>query len=231
MNSTQSELAVPNMRRASPAKHSHSFNRFLGLILIFSMIVALVPCRARADVSGSPTTVVQSVVTRALKVLRSKSTSVAQRRDELRQIVAGNFDFAAMSRSALGYHWRTLSNGQRTDFTNLFTAFIEDAYLSKINDYSNQQVTFKGERSLGQGFSQVDTNIVAAGKQPIAVNYLLLQSGGDWRIYDVTVDNISIIANYRNQFNRVINDRGYNALISDLRSKQQQLAESLGQQH
>ncbi|MGH7916854.1 MAG: MlaC/ttg2D family ABC transporter substrate-binding protein [Candidatus Binataceae bacterium] len=231
MNSTQTESSITRMRRAALVGKSR-LNRFLAVALTLSVLAALAPCpAARADVGGSPMEVVQSVVTRAIKVLRNKSTPAAQRRDELRRIVVGNFDFNAMSRSALGYHWRTLSSGQRADFTNLFTAFIEDAYLSKINDYSGQQVAFKGQRSLGQGFSQVDTNIMAPGKRPISVNYLLLQGGGDWRIYDVTVDNISIIANYRNQFNRVINDRGYNALISDLRSKQQQLAETLGERH
>jgi phospholipid transport system substrate-binding protein len=75
---------------------------------------------------------------------------------------------------------------------------------------------------------EIDSKIVQAGKSPIPVNYLLEQKDGGWMIYDVTVDAISIIANYRNQFNRVINDQGFPKLMSDLRAKQQQLASLLG---
>ncbi|MGH7932705.1 MAG: MlaC/ttg2D family ABC transporter substrate-binding protein [Candidatus Binataceae bacterium] len=175
--------------------------------------------------------VAKGVVNRALGILQNKSMPAAERRTQLRGVVADNFDFTEMSRSALGYQWRKLTPDQRGEFTKLFSSFIVDAYLSKINDYNGQQVAFAGEKSLGQGYSQVNSNIVQQGKQPIRVNYLLLQKGGAWKIYDVTVDAISIIANYRNQFNRVINDRGFNALMNDLRSKQQQLAQSLGESH
>jgi phospholipid transport system substrate-binding protein len=231
MEPTKTNLAAGAMRSAANGRYRLML-RLGAFALALAIVAALLPNRlARADIGSSPMSVVQSVVNRALAVLRDKSAPAAQRREALRKIVAGNFDFTAMSRSALGYHWRSLSNEQRADFTKLFTAFIEDAYLAKINDYSGQQVAFKGENSLGQGFQQVNTDIVAPGKQPIHVNYLLLKEGGAWKIYDVTVDNISIIANYRTQFNRVINERGYNSLVSDLRSKQQQLAEALGEGH
>jgi phospholipid transport system substrate-binding protein len=91
------------------------------------------------------------------------------------------------------------------------------------------QVQFGQSRSLGEGYAKVDTTIVQAGKNPIPVTYLLEQSGGGWKIYDVAVDNISIIANYRNQFNRVINEQGFPKLMADLRAKQQQLGSELGE--
>jgi len=172
--------------------------------------------------------VTQTMVNRALQIMANKRAPVQQRRRELREAIENEFDFTEMSKSALGYHWRTLSPQQRSQFTQLFTAFIEDAYLSKIQDYSGQQVRVLGQTPLGQSYTQINTEIVQPGKSPIAVNYLLLQKDGTWKIYDVTVDAISIIANYRNQFNRVINEKGFGQLMADLQAKQQELASLLG---
>ena len=72
------------------------------------------------------------------------------------------------------------------------------------------------------------SQIIQPGKQPIKVDYLLRELDGDWKIYDVTVDAISIVANYRNQFNRVINDQGFDKLMANMRAKQQQLQASMG---
>jgi phospholipid transport system substrate-binding protein len=183
---------------------------------------------ALADAGGSPMAVTQTMVNRALQIMANKRAPVQQRRRELREAIENEFDFTEMSKSALGYHWRTLSPQQRSQFTQLFTAFIEDAYLSKIQDYSGQQVRVLGQTPLGQSYTQINTEIVQPGKSPIAVNYLLLQKDGAWKIYDVTVDAISIIANYRNQFNRVINEKGFGQLMADLQAKQQELASLLG---
>ena len=172
--------------------------------------------------------VTQNMVNHSLQIMANKSAPVQERRRQLREAIENEFDFTEMSKSALGYHWRTLNGNQRSQFTQLFTAFIEDAYLSKIQDYSGQQVQFQGQSPLGQGYSQINTVIVQPGKSPIAVNYLLLQKAGSWKIYDVTVDAISIIANYRNQFNRVINEKGFDQLMADLQAKQQELASLLG---
>jgi phospholipid transport system substrate-binding protein len=181
-----------------------------------------------ASVNDGAMAMTQGMVQRSLQILRNTNAPVTQRRRDLRAVLEGHFDFAEMSRSALGYHWRALTPEQREEFTNLFKAFIEDAYLSKIQDYKGQDVQFTRQRSLGEGYVEIDSKIVQAGKSPIPVNYLLEQKDGGWMIYDVTVDAISIIANYRNQFNRVINDQGYPKLVSDLRAKQQQLASLLG---
>ena len=118
------------------------------------------------------------MVDQALQILGSSSTPLPQRRRQLRGLVEQNFDFAAMSRSALGFNWRSLSPDQREQFTKLFTAFIEVAYLDKIQDYQGQQVRFTGQHSLGQGYEQVDTHIVQAGKSPICSQ---LPARTNWR--------------------------------------------------
>ena len=194
------------------------------------LILSLAPSRflAPAMADEDPMTVVKNTVNQALDVLRDTSSPLAQRQDKLRQIVAQTFDFKEMAKSALGYHWKELTPAQQQEFTNAFIAFIEDSYLSKINDYHNQQVNFLKVTNDGPQYAQVNTDIVQPnGKDAIHVNYRLLKEDGTWKIYDVTVDAISIIANYRNQFNRVMNSKGYDTLIKDLKAKQAALAASL----
>jgi phospholipid transport system substrate-binding protein len=200
----------------------------LMLTLTAALVLSLAPSRFLAPAwADDPMSVVKTTVNQALEVLRDKSTPLAQRQDKLRQIVAATFDFTEMAKSALGYHWKQITTAQQQEFTTAFVAFIEDSYLSKINDYSGQQVNFLRASNEGAQYAQVNTDIVQPKGEAIHVNYRLLQEDSTWKIYDVTVDAISIIANYRNQFNRVMNNKGYDTLISDLKSKQAALAASL----
>jgi phospholipid transport system substrate-binding protein len=200
-----------------------------GLIAVAMLITPGIFAPAVAHADNDAMAVTQSVVNQALQILGNTAEPLPQRRRELRGLVEQHFDFRAMSRSALGYNWRSLSEDQHQQFTKLFTAFIEVAYLDKIQDYQGQQVRFTGQHSLGEGYVQVDTQILEPGKSPVSVNYLLEQTGGTWKVYDVTVEAISIIANYRNQFNRIIQQKGFDQLMADLQAKQQQLASLLGE--
>jgi phospholipid transport system substrate-binding protein len=216
-----------------PVKSPGKILRVIGTAALIAISLTLVAGHYSAGVASvddGAMAMTQGLVRRSLQIMRNTNAPVTQRRRDLRAVLEGHFDFAEMSRSALGYHWRKLTPQQRDEFTSLFKAFIEDAYLSKIQDYKGQDVQFIRERRLEAGYVEIDSKIVQAGKDPIPVNYLLEQKNGSWMIYDVTVDAISIIANYRNQFNRVINEQGFPKLMSDLRAKQQQLASLLGGQ-
>jgi phospholipid transport system substrate-binding protein len=199
--------------------------RTLGFALAFLVAAAILPQSAHAD---DPMSVVKGTVNQALGVLRDKQAPLQQRQNQLRQIVAQSFDFTEMAKSAMGYHWKDLTPAQKDEFSKVFSTFIEDSYLGKLNDYKGQQVVFLSSKNVDSpDYAQVNTQIVQPGKDPIALNFRLERAGNDWKVYDVTVDAISIIANYRNQFNRVMNNQGYATLIGDLKSKQQALAASL----
>lgn len=220
-----------NLQAVGPARVSSSVARmalsaFAGATLVLMVAQAVSPARVWAF--STALDAVNQVINTSLPVLRDRHTPLTQRRRHLRTLIEQHFDFADMARIALGYHWRELNPTQRTQFTQLFTAFIENAYLSKIQDYSGQDVAVLGQNSEGEGFARVRSQIIQQGKQPIKVDYLLRDMDGDWKIYDVTVDAISIVANYRNQFNRVINDQGFDKLMVDMRAKQQQLQASMG---
>jgi phospholipid transport system substrate-binding protein len=171
----------------------------------------------------------KALVDQALGVLRDRNLSLAQERQQLRALADAHFDFRDMARSALGYHWRDLSEDQRQQFVKLFTAFIEDAYLNRIQEYEGQDIEFVSQKSEGDGYVTVDSRVVGANMEhPVDLQFRLKQNSPEWKIYDVTVDAISITANYRNQFNRVINNQGFDKLMADLQAKQAQLAADLG---
>jgi len=203
----------------------------VGLGLAFGWpVLPLFPARAaHATTDGGPMGVVRPLVEDALQILRDGQAPTPERQQRLRSLIAPVFDFTTMSRYALGYHWRDLTPEQRTEFTEVFAHFIQDSYLSRINEYSGQEVTFGKVTSESADYAQVHTRIIEKGQPPTAVNYRLERVDGGWKIYDVTVDNLSILANYRNQFSRVMNKSGYATLIGDLRKKQQTLAASLGE--
>jgi phospholipid transport system substrate-binding protein len=203
-----------------------------GCIVMLALIAAIAMV-APVSADQSATDTVKSLVNPALQILNDKSTALKDRQEKLRQLVSGDiFDYTAMARSALGLHWKDLNAQQQQDFTQVFTAFLRDSYISRIQDFSVQQVNFEGESDIGDGRTEVKTTVQRpGGAAPVQITYMLRKDNGKWLIYDVTVDNISIAANYRNQFNRVINNKGFDTLMADLRSKQQSLEDQLGTAH
>lgn len=214
--------------------------------LVLAMLYAAAPARAQsgAPVSSAaapatdPMAAVKEVVNQAIAVFRNQQISQTDRMTQLRAIAEAHIDFASMARSSVGYHWRTLTPEQQAQFVPLFTKFIEDVVLSRIQSYSVQKIqsqiqsttiNFTRELTNGADAQVFSTVVVQDQPKPLAVNYMLQQLNGQWMIYDINVDAISVIANYRNQFNRVINNDGYAKLVSILQQKTQSLGNTLGQ--
>jgi phospholipid transport system substrate-binding protein len=190
-----------------------------------------------SDAPTDPMASVKLVIDQAIIVFKDKQIAPADREQKLRTIAETRLDFQEMARSAVGYHWKDFNPEQKAEFVPLFTAFIEDAYLSRIETYSvekvNQQIQssliqFNKETTDGPDYATVFSTVVLNDRNnPIQVNYLMRRNANEWKIYDITLDAISVIANYRNQFNRVLNNGGYDKLVSVLRQKQQALGASL----
>jgi phospholipid transport system substrate-binding protein len=179
---------------------------------------------AAVAAAGDPMATVQETVRQVLSIVKDPSyqSSTSARREKLREIIAPRFDFTEMARSAMGYHWRTLSPAQRDEFVGLFTGLLEASYMGKIEGYKGQKIVYVKQSEEGS-LAQVNTNIIPSGGEPIAVNYRLKQSDGTWKVYDVVIDQISLIGNYRNQFNRIMNSKWYGQLVSALKQKQQSI--------
>ena len=212
--------------------------------LVIAMLYAAAPARAQTAApapasANDPMGAVKGVVDQAIAVFRNRQLSPADRMTQLRAIAEAHIDFASMARSAVGYHWNSLTPDQQAQFVPLFTKFIEDVVLSRIQSYSVEKIqsqiestaiTFNREHINSPDDAQVYSTVVVQDRpNPLSVNYMLRQTDGQWKIFDITVDAISVIANYRNQFNRVINNEGYDKLVSILRQKTQSLSNSIGQ--
>jgi phospholipid transport system substrate-binding protein len=178
---------------------------------------------AQQQTPTPPSQVVRETIDEALAMLRNDTIPERQRRRELISLVQKHFDFAAMARSALGSHWKNLSSHQRRRYVALFIAFLEDAYIGKIESYRGQPIQLANEVQLSNDQVEVPTNILQTHGDPVKVNYLMQLEGDQWKVYDVTVDSVSIVANYRNQFNRVIERHGFDTLMREMRAKQKHL--------
>jgi phospholipid transport system substrate-binding protein len=222
-----------------------NFSRAYGFLLVVlaAMLIGarVVPAAAQqsaqAAVSPAATMSVKSIIDQSIVVFKDQQISAADREKKLREIAERHFDFEEMSRSAVGYHWRDFTPAQKSEFVPLFTAFIEDAYLSRIETYSvekvNQQIQtskiqFTKETSDGPDYAEVFSNVALQDQaNPVQVNYMMRRDNNEWKIYDLSIDAISVIANYRNQFNRVLNSDGYDKLVSIMRQKTEGLRKTM----
>jgi phospholipid transport system substrate-binding protein len=228
----ETRLAVTHdVRALARRNYPKALGLFFGLILTATTILlSLHPIAHCSSTPGDATAMVKGTVDQVLEVLSDKQTPRELRQHKVIEIVGGSFDFTDMARSSLGYNWKKLSSAQQEQFVPLFTAFMEDAYLDKIDSYSGQKVQFVGQNAMEANTAEVKSVVQPADSsdQPIRINYLVKQTDGDWKVYDVTVDDISITANYRNQFNRMIDQQGFNGLLSAMREKQRELRQSIG---
>lgn len=204
----------------------------LGAALVALLIAAGWPpqpgARAVAATTQEPMAEVKSVIDRAARILRDRQLSLPERRRELRNLAGQYFEFPAMARSAMGSHWSSLSSEQRAQYTQLFTDFIEAAYLDKIQGYVDLKFQFVSQRTSGGHYAEVVTNVLQPDSEPINLKFELQREAAGWRVYDVVIDGVSMLDNYRTQFHRVITRHGFNVLMEDLRLKQKQLAALLG---
>jgi phospholipid transport system substrate-binding protein len=210
-------------------------------------IVLLLLCTARVKTviastlaSTDPMSVIKTGTDQVIAVFNDQQMPLNQRREKLRSMSLYYFDFDSMAKSVLGYHWRELTPVQRSQFVPLFTEFIQDAYLSRMEqatvekirqEAKTAQIKFLKQTYFSSDYAEVFSTVALEDhRAPLEVNYLMHQSGGQWQVYDVTVDAISLIANYRNQFNRIINNQGYPKLIADLEAKREQLRQYMNQE-
>jgi phospholipid transport system substrate-binding protein len=172
--------------------------------------------------AGVPTEQVRQTADKVLQVLQdpqSKSNSnAAQRREQLTQILASRFDFAEMAKRSLGANWQKGSASEQQQFVRLFTNLLESSYIGQIEAYSGEKIIY-GRETVEQNQADVETKIVTKKSEEVSVNYKLRGDGGNWKVYDVVIENVSLVNNFRNQFNRMLAKGSFADLISQLESK------------
>ena len=186
---------------------------------IILIIFLTLPLQAYA---GKPLNAVQAQVEKILDILRDpglKSESAAEaKKDRIWEIIGTVFDYDELSRRALGRNWKKLDASQQKEFTDLFSRLLGNIYLGRIIAYTDEKVVFDKEKMLAEDKAEVQSRIVTASKE-IPLNYRLILKGGEWRVYDVAVEGISLVRNYRTQFRDIFKKKSPEDLLEMLRKK------------
>lgn len=174
--------------------------------------------------AASPIEEVRSTVQRVLEILKypkfQGEVNKKQRRAELQQAIQPRFDFDEMARRSLGNHWKRHA-ARSNEFIPIFTDFVEKSYVANIESFKNEKILYIRER-LDNNFAQVDTKVVTSRGDEIPINYKLHTIGGEWKIYDVVIENVSLVNNYRSQFNRILSTASFDELLKKLQEKRQE---------
>ncbi len=184
---------------------------------IFAAVIFVTLTSATLAEAQTPGQQVRETIQRVTAIAGSSTAGESERHDALKRLILPRFDWNEMARQTLGSHWPAASEKQR-DFVVTFTEFVGNAYLGQIGAYHNEKVVYLGERRENN-HAQVDTKLEPANGEPISVSYRLHQVDGEWKIYDVFISDISLVHNYRAQFNRMLRKGSFEELLRQLKEK------------
>ena len=171
--------------------------------------------------TGSATEAMKGTIDQVLKILEDESLKAPEKSRErleiLEHIIGKRFDYQEMGKRTLGKHWRQLSKADREEFVHLFQRFLSKTYAGNVDGYAGEQVEYLKERRKGD-FAEVQT-AVTSEQSTISIYYRLLKRSKTWRVYDVVIDGVSLVKNFRSQFGRIIEAESVERLLEKLRTK------------
>ena len=189
----------------------------IGILLALPLFI-VVPASAAA---GPATDSIRGTIDEVFKVLDDKELKKPERHEDRRQrlesVVGARFDYSEMSRRSLGTQWNQLSDKEKHEFVDLFRTLLTNTYADRVENYSGEGVQYLSERTEKE-YAEVRTKVLS-GKTEIPMDYRLLRKDNDWRVYDVVVDGVSLVNNYRGQFSKILHTSSYPGLVDQLRKK------------
>ena len=196
--------------------------RALGIAsLIFP---ALLMIGSSGFAAHTPLELIQSGTDRALQIIRSAHSgtapSLSQRRAEILQIVDEYFDFGEMAKRALGRPWKEQSPQKQQEFVDLFKQLLFNNYAGKVETYTgtNEKIVYDGEKIEGE-YALVKTRVLEYKNTNVQLDYRLRLIKGEWKVYDVVAEGVSLVDNYRGQFNSILANKSFDAFLAQLREK------------
>jgi len=188
--------------------------------LVVALSLLLLVLGAAPVQAATPLETVRTEVNKVLEVLRNKSLKEEAKREKLRGLYAEMFDQEELSRWCLGRNWNKLSEAQRKEFLPLFQQVLEKTYGDRILAYSDEKILFDREVPISKGRVEVQTRVITTKSKEVPFNYRLFQDkSGTWKVYDVVVENVSLVMNYRSQFNEILAKGTPDDLLEILRKK------------
>ena len=188
--------------------------------LVVGLSLLLLVMGAAPVYAATPLETVRTEVNKVLEVLRNKSLKEDAKREKLRVLYAEMFDQEELSRWCLGRNWNKLSEAQRQEFLPLFQQVLEKTYGDRILSYSDEKILFDREVPISKGRVEVQTRVMTTKSKEVPFNYRVFQNkSGTWKVYDVVVENVSLVMNYRSQFNEILAKGTPDELLEILRKK------------
>jgi phospholipid transport system substrate-binding protein len=189
------------------------------IIIVGLLMISTAFAGVTSDVKNSVDELFRIVSDKKMK------NSDLERRQALNKVINVIFDYSEMSKRSLGKHWNERTPDERREFIDLFALLLQHSYLSKIESYNNEKIVYLKE-TLDDKYAEIKSKIVTAKRDEYTLDYRLLNENGKWMVYDIVIEGVSMISNYRAQFNRVINDKGYSGLVKVLQIKTSEITAS-----
>ena len=203
-------------RRSRPS--GRAARRILAAVVAVSLALLTAPAPSRA---GEPTDQVRGAIDRVLEILKKKDLQAkekrAERRTLLREEISKAFDFDEMAKRSLGPAWRQRTPEERKEYVALFRQVLENSYLGKVEAYQGEKIRYVKESVEEGRIATVETLIVTGKGQEIPLNYRMMKEKSDWRVYDVIIEEISLVNNYRSQFGAILQKSSFQDLLARLR--------------
>ncbi len=195
----------------------------LSRVITTVLLVLAISGLAMAGTTGM-TERVRSAIDSALAVLNDPAlmgpSHTKERRKRVRSVVEGAIDFEEIAKRSLGVHWRKRTPVERREFIRLFSNLLEASYMDKIEANYDAKVLYKGEKMNGKGTRGVVKTIVVTRKDTeVPIDYRMMKKGGRWVAYDIVIEGVSLVSNYRTQFNQIIQKSSYEDLVKGLKKK------------
>ena len=186
------------------------------------MILTLVLSHTGAASAGVPTDQIRVTVDRVLMILKDPALNAAgakeARRSELSKAILPRFDFEEMAKRSLGAEWHRRTPAEQEEFIRLFTELLKNSYIESIESYRGEKVIYRSESQDG-AYADVGTKVINDRGEEFTIDYRLNLEGSEWKVYDVIIENISIVNNYRSQFTRILGRSSFAALLQTIRDK------------
>ncbi|HEV8640534.1 MAG TPA: ABC transporter substrate-binding protein [Methylomirabilota bacterium] len=180
--------------------------------------VVIVLGGAAAALAGPPTEQVRQYTDHVQQILDDPALKQADKREAVRKVAEQVFDVNETAKRALGIHWQKRTAAEREEFVQLFADLLESTYIAKIDLYGGEKVQYTGELVDGD-YATVRAKIVTKQRTEVPVEAKMLKRGERWLIYDIAIENVSLVGNYRSQFDRIIRTSSYQELLKRLKTK------------
>lgn len=181
----------------------------------FLVAIIMVPVPTQA---ASAFAVIQTQVNKVLEVLRNPTENKAEKKKKILALADGIFDYTELSRLSLANYWRRFTPEQQKEFTRLFGKLLAHDYMDRIMQYTNEKVIFGKEIKLSENTTEVRSDIITKART-IPMAYRMIWEKGEWKVYDVVVEGVSLVMNYRSQFREILANKSPEDLLKMLRGK------------